>query len=144
MLDFIWIQTYKTLNQVVYHPKSNSKKRKNSYNIPLDYQLINEESPCPTEELIWQMQFKYTYTLHMDEICSLQSRCNFDERALSIFLTKIMAAIFDFNGSGRLVRERNLYQGGSPQSKIRRGVGVGQWKITSPWPSPTPYFHFPL
>ena len=68
----------------------------------------------------------------MDEICSLQSRCNFDERALSIFLTKIMAVIFDFNGSGRLVRERNLYQGGSPQSKIRRGVGVGRWKITSP------------
>ena len=44
---------------MVYHPKSNSKKRKNSYNIPLDYQLINEESPCPTEELIWQMQVKY-------------------------------------------------------------------------------------
>ena len=37
----------------------------------------------------------------MDEICSLQSSCNFDERVLSIFLTKIMAAIFDFNGSGR-------------------------------------------
>ena len=49
----------------------------------------------------------------MDEICSLQSRRNFDERVLSIFLTKIMAAIFDFYGSGRLVRERNLYQGGS-------------------------------
>ena len=62
----------------------------------------------------------------MDEICSLQSSCNFDERVLSIFLTKIMAAIFDFNGSGRLVRERNLYQGDSRQSKIRRGVGVGQ------------------
>ena len=66
--------------------------------------------------------------LHMDETCSLQSRRNFDERVLSIFLTKIMAAIFDFNGSGRLVRERNLYQGGSWQSKIRRGVRVGQWK----------------
>ena len=37
----------------------------------------------------------------MNEICSLQSRRNFDERVLSIFLTKIMAAIFDFNGSGR-------------------------------------------
>ena len=49
----------------------------------------------------------------MDEICSLQSSRNFEERVLSIFLTKIMAAIFDFNGSGRLVRERNLYQGGS-------------------------------
>ena len=52
MLDFIWIQTYKTFNQVVYHPKSISKKGKNSHHIPLDYQLINEESPCPTEELI--------------------------------------------------------------------------------------------
>ena len=27
-----------------------------------------------------------------------------------------MAAIFDFNGSGRLVRERNLYKGDSQQS----------------------------
>ena len=62
----------------------------------------------------------------MDEICSLQSSRNFDERVLSIFLTKIMATIFDFNGSGRLVRERNLCQGDSRQSKIRRGVGVGQ------------------
>ena len=33
-------------------PKVIVKKGKNSYNIPLDYQLINEESPCPTEELI--------------------------------------------------------------------------------------------
>ena len=59
MLDFIWIQTYKTFNQVVYHPKSISKKGKKLHHIPLDYQLINEESPCPTEELIWQMQVKY-------------------------------------------------------------------------------------
>ena len=35
---------------------------------------------------------------------------NFGERVPSIFLAKIMAAIFDFNGSGRLGRERNLYK----------------------------------
>ena len=79
----------------------------------------------------------------MDEICSLQSSRNFDERVLSIFLTKIMAAIFDFNGSGRLVRERNLYQGDSRQSKIRRGVGVGQWKshLLALPPPPTSTVH---
>ena len=53
---------------------------------------------------------------------SLQSRRNFGGRVLSIFLTKIMTTIFDFNGSGRLGRERNLYQRGCRQSKIRRGV----------------------
>ena len=56
---------------------------------------------------------------------SLQSRCNFCKRVLSYFITNIMATIFDFNGSGRLGREINLYQGGSRWSKIRRGVGVG-------------------
>ena len=55
----------------------------------------------------------------------LQSRRTFGERVLSIFLTKIMAAIFDFNGSGRLGRERNLYQEGGWQSKIRGGVEMG-------------------
>ena len=35
-----------------------------------------------------------------------------------------MATIFDFNCGGRLERERNLYQGGCHQSKIRRGVGL--------------------
>ena len=81
--------------------------------------------------------------LNMDEICSLQSSRNFDERVLSIFLTKIMATIFDFNGSGRLVRERNLYQGDSRQSKIRRGVGVGQWKshLLALPPPPTSTVH---
>ena len=39
---------------------------------------------------------------------SLQSRSNFGERVLSIFLAKIMTAIFGFHGSGRLGRERNL------------------------------------
>ena len=37
-------------------------------------------------------------------IVSLQSRRNFRERMLSIFLKKIMAAIFDFNGSGKMGR----------------------------------------
>ena len=58
---------------------------------------------------------------------NLQSRRNFGERVLSIFLTKIMAAIFDFNGSGRLGREGNLYHGGSRRSKIGRGVGWGKY-----------------
>ena len=42
----------------------------------------------------------------------MQNRFNFGKGVLSIFLTKIMAAIIDFNGSGRLGREINLYQGG--------------------------------
>ena len=54
---------------------------------------------------------------------SLQSRRNFGKRVLSYFIKSIMAAIFDFNGSRRLGREINLYQGGSQWLKIRRGVG---------------------
>ena len=42
-------------------------------------------------------------------IASLQ-RHNFGQRALHVFLTKIMATIFDFYGSRKLVRERHLYQ----------------------------------
>ena len=37
-----------------------------------------------------------------------------------------MAAIFDFNGNGRLGRKRNLYQGGGRWSNMKRGVGVGE------------------
>ena len=59
-------------------------------------------------------------------LLNLQSRRNFSERVLSIFLTKVMAAIFDFNGNGRLGREGNLYHGGSRRSKIGRGVGWGK------------------
>ena len=55
-----------------------------------------------------------------------QSRRNFGERVLSNFITNIMAAIFDFDGSGRPGREINLYQGGGRRSKLRRGVGVGE------------------
>ena len=41
------------------------------------------------------------------------------------FLAKITAAICYLNESGRLGRERILYQGGGRQSEIKRGVGVG-------------------
>ena len=61
---------------------------------------------------------------------SLQSRRHFGERVLIIFLMKIMAALFDFNDSGRLGRERNLYQGGSQRSIIRRGMWVGEWRLS--------------
>ena len=47
-----------------------------------------------------------------------------DERLLSIFLAKSMAAIFYFNDSGRLGIERNLYQEGvNGQNKERGGGG---------------------
>ena len=36
-------------------------------------------------------------------------RYNFGKQVLSIFVTKTMAAIFDFNGCGRLGNERHLY-----------------------------------
>ena len=36
----------------------------------------------------------------------VQSKCNFGERKLSNFLKSIIAAIFDFNGCGRLEREK--------------------------------------
>ena len=50
-----------------------------------------------------------------------------------------MAAIFDFNGSGRLGKGINLYQGGGRRSKIRRGVGVGEdYGFFSPLPRPLP------
>ena len=60
---------------------------------------------------------------------SLQSRCNFGEQVCSVFFVEIMAVIFDFNGSRRLGRERNLYQGGEQWSIIRRGVGVITHKL---------------
>ena len=55
---------------------------------------------------------------------SLKGRHNFGERVLSIFLTKIMAAIFDFNGNGRL-GEKDIYTTVcGRRSKLRRGVGL--------------------
>ena len=77
----------------------------------------------------------------LKNIISLQSWRNFGERVPSNILTKIMAAIFDFNDSERLGRERNLYQGGGWRSKIRREVGVGKWRVLL---SPAPYPHRPL
>ena len=53
-----------------------------------------------------------------------RSRRNFGERVLKIFFVKIMVAIFYFNDSGRLGRERNLYQaggGGDPTVKNKAG-----------------------
>ena len=40
---------------------------------------------------------------------------NFGERVLSIFSEKIMTTSFNFNGSGRLGRERNLNRAGKRQ-----------------------------
>ena len=48
-----------------------------------------------------------------------------------------MAAFFDFNGSGRLGRERNLCQEGERRLKIRRSVRVGVKISPSPSPPPT-------
>ena len=50
---------------------------------------------------------------------------------LSNFIANIMAAIFDFNGSGRLGRGINLYQGGGRRSKIRKGVGERNKRFVS-------------
>ena len=74
-------------------------------------------------------------------MCSRQKRRNFGERVLSNFITNTMAAIFYFNDSGRLGREINLYQGGGGRSKIRSGVGVGEWVFFSLPPPPTPTVH---
>ena len=42
---------------------------------------------------------------------SPQSRCNFGERVLGKFFNENYSRHLDLNGSGRLGRERNLYQG---------------------------------
>ena len=55
---------------------------------------------------------------------SLKGRHNFGERVLSIFLTKIMAAIFDFNGNGRLGEKDIYFTVSGRRSKMRRGVGL--------------------
>ena len=68
---------------------------------------------------------------------SLQGRRSFGERVLNNFITNIMAVVFDFNNSGRLGREINLYQGGGWRSKIRRGMGMWWVLFALPLP-PTP------
>lgn len=42
---------------------------------------------------------------------SLLSRHSFGERKLRIFLAKITAVVFDFDGNGRLGRERSFHRG---------------------------------
>ena len=74
-------------------------------------------------------QYETVWSFKSGLIISMQTRRNFGERVLSIFLTKIMAAIFDFNGSGRLGRERSLYQGVVDSQKYVERWG-GRVKIT--------------
>ena len=45
-------------------------------------------------------------------IVNLQNRRNFGRQVVSIFLVKVIAAIFYIFSGGRLKRERNFYQGG--------------------------------
>ena len=48
------------------------------------------------------------------------------------FLREIKAAIFDFNGSGRLGRKINFYQGGGRRSIIMRGGRGGEVPLPLP------------
>ena len=45
-------------------------------------------------------------------VVSLQNRCDFGRRMVSIFLVKVIATISNFFRSGGLWREENIYQGG--------------------------------
>ena len=67
---------------------------------------------------------------------SPQSKRSFGELVFSTFLEKIIAAIFYFYSSGRLGREKNLYQGGwmSVKGRERGGRGDGSSRLS---PSPT-------
>ena len=57
---------------------------------------------------------------------SLQNRRNLSDRVLSIFLTKIMAANFHFNGSGRLGREMKFVPRGRSSVKNKERIRVGK------------------
>ena len=59
-----------------------------------------------------------------------------------MFLVKTKAAIFDFYTSGRLRRERNLYQKGKQRSNGKRGEGWGNKKITQANPQRMKLFFF--
>ena len=56
---------------------------------------------------------------------SLQSRRNFDGRALRFILVTIIAAILDFYGRVGLGRENICTKGPSDSIKERKGEGVG-------------------
>ena len=60
---------------------------------------------------------------------SLQSRRNLGWRVLNNFITNIMVAIFDFNGSGRLGRGKFIPRGRSTVKNKEMG-GVRGVKIT--------------
>ena len=53
--------------------------------------------------------FWFTIDVH---IVNLQNRHNFGRQEVSIFLVKVIAAIFYIFSSGRCKRERNFYQEG--------------------------------
>ena len=58
--------------------------------------------------------------------CSLQNRCNFGNRVLSIFLVKNYCCHLWFLQQWKAGERNILYQGGEWQSKGRRGGRVGQ------------------
>ena len=74
---------------------------------------------------------------------SLQSRRNFDGRALRFILVTIIAAILDFYGRVGLGREKICTKGPSDSIKERKGEGVGLW-INIPLPFPAPFPHLRL
>ena len=63
--------------------------------------------------------------VHFDMISSekvgLQSKGNFGERVLSIFLAKILAVIFDFNGAEGWGEKQICTKGVSESENITRG-----------------------
>ena len=72
---------------------------------------------------------------------SLQSRRNFGGRVLSIFLTNMMAAIFDLNGSGRLGERRKFVPKGRSSVKNKERGRGWEVKIFALLPPPTPTVH---
>ena len=71
---------------------------------------------------------------------SLQSRHNFSEQVLSIFLTKIMAIIFDFNGIISLRGDKTFVVDSGSRYSVRAPAGslcsvLRQNVITMTYPS---------
>ena len=69
---------------------------------------------------------------------SPHSKRSFGERVFSTFLEKIIAAIFYFYSSGRLGREKNLYQGGVNVGKRKGERRAWGWVFS---PLPVPHSH---